>query len=459
MVKQKKKVIPVWLQIAVVVIIFIGVPVLLVLYQKSKSGLSLSQVLNSLSRKSSENVEVSHSTGDFTEYPQFLFPQPVGYPIQGNPMISNLCVADMNADGLDDIIVADITNNCISIIFQNKTGAYQEIKIASDIPAPSHVQAFDFDKDGDLDVLVSCLGMLFPNNDKIGSVVYLENEGNDKFTKHVLIENIARASDVRGADMDGDGDNDLVVTEFGYDDGETRWMENIGDLKFKSHILQSLSGGINVEINDFDNDGDPDIALLVSQEWEEIYMFINDGKANFKPKLIWGSTNSDFGSSSMNMADLDLDGDMDLLYTNGDAFDYLPPRPRPWHGVQWLENKGGMNFEMHRLTDFGGATYAKAIDVDHDGDMDIFAISAYNSWEKSEAQSFIWLENIGGMKYIKHKVGNNPTHLITLAAGDFNQDGETDFVTGGMHTYPPFDRMGRITLWINKWPAIKGRKN
>ena len=193
MVKQKKKVIPVWLQIAVVVIIFIGVPVLLVLYQKSKSGLSLSQVLNSLSRKSSENVEVSHSTGDFTEYPQFLFPQPVGNPIQGNPMISNLCVADMNADGLDDIIVADITNNCISIIFQNKTGAYQEIKIASDIPAPSHVQAFDFDKDGDLDVLVSCLGMLFPNNDKIGSVVYLENEGNDKFTKHVLIENIARA--------------------------------------------------------------------------------------------------------------------------------------------------------------------------------------------------------------------------------------------------------------------------
>ena len=197
----------------------------------------------------------------------------------------------------------------------------------------------------------------------------------------------------------------------------------------------------------------------IYEEDYEIYMFINDGKANFKPKLIWGSTNSDFGSSSMNMADLDLDGDMDLLYTNGDAFDYLPPRPRPWHGVQWLENKGGMNFEMHRLTDFGGATYAKAIDVDHDGDMDIFAISAYNSWEKSEAQSFIWLENIGGMKYIKHKVGNNPTHLITLAAGDFNQDGETDFVTGGMHTYPPFDRMGRITLWINKWPAIKGRKN
>jgi len=89
--------------------------------------------------------------------------------------------------------------------------------------------------------------------------------------------------------------------------------------------------------------------------------------------------------------------------------------------------------------------------------MDIFAISAYNLWDKPESQSFIWLENVGGMKYVKHPVSNHPTHLITLSAGDFNQDKEIDFVTGGMHTYPPFDRMGRITLWINKWSEVMGK--
>ena len=31
-------------------------------------------------------------------------------------------------------------------------------------------------------------------------------------------------------------------------------------------------------------------------------------------------------------------------------------------------------------------------------------------------------------------------------------DGWVDFVTGGMHAYPPFDRMSRITLWQNGWP-------
>jgi hypothetical protein len=191
----------------------------------------------------------------------------------------------MNGDGMDDIIVADISRNSISIILQSKTGPFQEIKVASDIIAPSHVQAFDFDKDGKLEILVSVLGMLFPNNDKIGSIVYLHNEGKLKFTKHVLIEKITRASDVRAGDVDGDGDNDLVVSEFGYDDGETRWMENLGDLKFKSHILQSLSGGINCEISDFDNDGDLDIALLVSQEWEEIYLLSMMGQEILSPNL------------------------------------------------------------------------------------------------------------------------------------------------------------------------------
>jgi hypothetical protein len=53
------------------------------------------------------------------------------------------------------------------------------------------------------------------------------------------------------------------------------------------------------------------------------------------------------------------------------------------------------------------------------------------------------------MKYKKHDITNSPTHLLTLESGDFNNDGFTDFITGGMHTYPPYDRMGRVTLWMN----------
>jgi hypothetical protein len=280
-------------------------------------------------------------------------------------------------------------------------------------------------------------------------VVILENDGKNNFKKHVAAEKIARVSDVRAGDLDGDGDMDLAVGQFGYDDGETRWMENAGNWVFTSHNLQHLSGPINVEIIDIDKDGDLDIISLVSQEWEEIYAYINDGKGNFQAKLLFGSSNEDFGSSGIYMCDLDQDGDMDILYTNGDAFDYIPPQGRPWHGVQWLENKGSLKFEFHRICNFTGAYNARPVDIDGDGDLDLFAVSGFNLWDKPESMSMIWMENDGKQQFTRHDITNDPTHLITLELGDFNNDGLMDMVSGGMHAYPPYDRMSRVALWIN----------
>jgi hypothetical protein len=61
------------------------------------------------------------------------------------------------------------------------------------------------------------------------------------------------------------------------------------------------------------------------------------------------------------------------------------------------------------------------------------------------------------MQFITHGLANNPTHLLTLELGDFNNDGLMDMVTGGMHVYQPYDRMGRITLWINNG-KLSGQK-
>ena len=167
------------------------------------------------------------------------------------------------------------------------------------------------------------------------------------------------------------------------------------------------------------------------------------------------SDNEDFGSSDIYLCDLNQDGKQDILYTNGDAFDYIPPRGRPWHGVQWLENKGNFKFDYHRICTFIGAYNIRPADIDHDGDIDLFAVSAFNLWDNPQAQSFIWLENVGNNRFLQHNIANTPTHLLTLATGDFNRDGLTDFVTGGMHAYPPYDRMGRVTLWMNNGKLVK----
>ena len=382
----------------------------------------------------------------------FFLPHPVGEPLRGNerPRISNVQIVDLDLDGIPDIVVCDALRNRMSWMRQFPRGVYTEHSIDIDIAAPAHVEVIDFDRDGDMDLVVASLGALFPNNHRIGSVVILENGGRQEFTRHVGAEGIARVADVRAGDLDGDGDFDLAVAGFGYDHGETLWLENVGGWKFESHILQQLSGVINAIVVDINDDGYLDVVTLVSQEWEEIWAFINNGSGRFAPTLLWGSTNTDFGSSWITVVDFDRDGDRDILYSNGDAFDYAPANRRPWHGVQWLENRGALRFELHRIADFSGASSPQAVDIDGDKDLDVVVVSAANRWGDDAAQGLVWLENNGRQQFTMHDIASSPRQLITLAVGDLDGNGTADLVTGGMYIASPYDRMSRVTLWSNR---------
>ncbi|MGE0361438.1 MAG: FG-GAP repeat domain-containing protein [Vicinamibacterales bacterium] len=384
----------------------------------------------------------------------FLRPQPIGDGVAApdRPMIANVAVVDLDADGLSDVVAADAATNRVTWVRQAPAGRFTERALA-EVPGPAHVHAADLDRDGDLDLAVASLGVLFPNNARIGAVILLENDGRQRFTPHVVLREVPRVADVRSGDLDGDGDLDLSVALFGYDQGETRWLRNDGGWRFASTTLQELSGPINAEIADVDGDRDLDIVTLVSQEWEEIYVHVNDGRGGFTPRRIFGASNEDFGSSWISLGDLDGDGDADVVYSNGDAFDYQTTTGRSWNGLQWLEHTGGGSFAYHRIADIPGASSPQAADLDGDGDLDIAVVSAYNNWADPKAQSLLWLENDGRARFTLRDVASAPTHLVTLAIGDVTGDGRPDLVTGGMHMSGPYDRLSRLTLWINQWPA------
>ncbi|MCG6881536.1 MAG: VCBS repeat-containing protein [Deltaproteobacteria bacterium] len=448
---------PTIISIVALLAILIGIPLALITHEAGRTGQTVMQYLKrAVSKGGPEKRKKAEDMAVPGEKIDFLKKSAIGDSMgDTKPWITHLKVVDLDKDGLKDVVVCDAKRNQVSIIWQRPKGTYTEKPIGSQVRGPAHATPFDIDNDGDLDLLIAKMGMIFPNNDKIGAVVVLENKGGGRFENRVLADGIARVTDVEAGDLDGDGDIDLAVGQFGYDDGEIRWMENKGNWVFDSHNLLNLSGTIHTPVCDIDHDGDLDIVALVSQEWEEIYVFINDGKGNFEPKMIYGSTNEDFGSSGISTVDMDKDGDLDILYTNGDAFDYIPPGPRPWHGVQWLENKGGVAFDYHRIGDFPGAYFANAVDVDNDGDLDVAVVSGFNQWDDPAAQSMIWFENDGKMGFKPHDLASVPTHLLVLDTADMDGDGWVDFVTGGMHAYPPFDRMSRVTLWQNRWPNRK----
>jgi hypothetical protein len=377
-------------------------------------------------------------------------PETIGSPVEGKPWISHVTLVDLDRDGRVDVLACDDKAFSVDWLRQLPDGQFEESPLATGLHGAVHVEAVDMDRDGDLDLLVACMGEVFPNNDKIGSVVILENDGQQHFTTHVLIEHVARVTDVRAGDFNGDGRLDLAIAQFGYDEGEIRWMENLGNWQFKSHNLLNLSGTINVLVADFNGDGVLDITALVSQQWEEVYLFENDGRGNFTNKIIFGSTNEDFGSSGICLCDLNRDGKPDVLYTNGDGFAYADPGQRPWHGLQWLENRGGGFFKFHRIGNVPGAYSPVGVDLNGDGNTDIVCTSGFNDWTKPKAVALVAFMNDGQQNFTEHVLAYAPTQLITCTAGVIDGSRQPIIVTGGFYSYPPFDRLSRITLWRPK---------
>ena len=374
----------------------------------------------------------------------------IGRKAEANSWITDLLIVDLDRDGMKDVIVCDGHANRVSWIRQVRLREFVEQDIGAPIAGPAHVEVGDINGDGHLDVLVAAMGVIPPSNAKTGAVVVLVNDGQNRFTNRVLLENVARVTYVAAAPFTQSGRLDLVVAQFGYMVGEVRWLENLGDWQFKSHSLLDMPGTIHAPAVDLTGAGKMDVVALVSQDAEEVHAMMNDGAGRFRDRVVYGSTNKDFGSSGLSVGDVNQDGKPDIVYTNGDGFDYATPGSRPWHGVQWLENLGGGKFAHHRVGDFAGAYSPIVVDLNSDGYPDIVASSCFNDWKDKTAVSLMCFENDGKGKFTARVLAHEPTHLVVVKAGDLYNDGRIQLVTGSFMFYPPYDRGSRITLWEPK---------
>jgi hypothetical protein len=223
-----------------------------------------------------------------------------------------------------------------------------------------------------------------------------------------------------------DGKEDAIVCGFGNNTGKLAWYS---DSKVSGeHILSNMPGARKVEIGDFNKDGRPDIMVLMTQAWEGITIWYNQGKGKFKEKKILRFSPV-FGASYFELEDFNKDGFPDILLTNGDNWDYSRIS-KNYHGVRIYLNDGKFNFKEKWFFPLYGTSKAMARDFDNDGDLDIAAISFYNTLE-DPSNGFVYFSNEGNFTFRPSSLSAGALgKWLTMEAGDFDHDGDIDIVLG-----------------------------
>jgi hypothetical protein len=334
-------------------------------------------------------------------------------------------------------------------------------QVLAKVPAPAHAEVIDLDGDGHKDVLVANLGNFYPGDDLVGSVVWLRGSADGRFTPVTLLEGVGRVADVQAGDFRGVGKLDLVVAVFGWrNTGEVLYLENQTTdwtkPKFVPRVLDDRHGAIHVPVADLNGDGRPDFVALISQEHETVVAFLNEGNGTFRKETIYTAPHPAYGSSGIQLVDLNGDGKIDVLYTNGDVLD-APYLLKPYHGVQWLENQGKFPFAHHPLAPLYGAMRAVAADLNGDGLPDVVAVSflpaeEFRRRDEMRLDSVILLEQTAPGQFTRHSLETGTCDHVTCAVGDWNGDGKMHLVTGNL----TLTAAGRVTdsvvLWKNLGP-------
>lgn len=380
----------------------------------------------------------------------------ISYP--GPAIPERFAIADVNlvrlsASGPLDILASEM-----------RAGLVMHLRPADPSPAwkvlargghPARTSVIDLDGDGLRDILVADLGNFGPTDRRCGRVVWLRARADGSFSPITLLEGVGRVADVQAADFRGVGRLDLVVAAFGWQStGDLLYLENQTTdwekPQFVSRVLDERHGAIHVPVTDLNGDGKPDFVALFAQEHETVVAFQNEGGGAFRKETLYTAPHPGYGSSGIQLVDLDGDRRLDVLYTNGDTLDE-PYLFKPYHGVRWLRNRGGLRFEARLLTPMPGVHRAVAGDLLGRGRQDVVAVSflphdKFPERKARKADAVVLLEQVEAGRFERHALATVDCDHTTCAVGDLYGTGRLDLVVG--HFSSPSTDFP-VTIWKN----------
>ena len=297
-----------------------------------------------------------------------------------------------------------------SCVVGQSTYFHTQPAISLNAPTAHDAYAADLDGDGDLDVLAATWSD--------AKLSWYANDGNGDFSSPQVIDTNIQIQRIRVVDLDSDGDLDVI--------GSTAWPSHVfayyindGTGNFGSRQAVTVGNGGAWAIHAADVDGDSDLDLI-SAGSSRITVYPNDGSGGF----LTGQTIASNGTMlrSVHAADFDQDGDLDIVaadfvgYANGSG------------SVMWFANDGAGNFGSKQILEQGlvFTEVVQAADLDGDGDMDVLA----GAGGSPTSERLVWYANDGAGNFGVAQAIMSAAGWVTDAyAADLDGDGDLDVLS------------------------------
>ena len=336
-----------------------------------------------------------------------------------------LLSADMNGDGIDDLVLAHAGLDQVHPFLGRENGSFQNGDPVATGNSPRSLVAGDFDGDGDLDLATANwisvdLSVLINDSDP----------GGFSLNPATVVEIGGKPRDLAAADLDDDGRDDLVV---GTEDATIILRNQNDGQSFETETF--ASGSWTLDVADMDGNGSVDI-ISVARQSDTVSVLPNDGMGTFTSKLDFVN---DGNVGLLLKGDFDVDGDIDIALR-------LAPGPL---ALSFLGNGEGETIATRsiEIPRSGIAPHTVVFeDLDGDGDRDLATGAGDNG-----SLSILLNNGLGNFVPFSDQPGGG-VHANSLASGDVDRDGDIDLALVGFAST-------EFRVFYNDGKAVFERKN